>query len=284
MGLGGYLTWTAAIRELSTKKLPKDVTILPCEITGNTVTKIVKSSVFKNNPYIYSGDLDDFDASKAMILPLNLPQTNYCLEDHPDKAVHRSDKHIIETICEFYEIESPQLKCELYFSAYEKAKAKKDFITTLPEEYVVIEPTSKINYTSNRTYPFYKWQSIVDSLPDTNFVQIGSPGSEVLNNVHNLVGKTTFREAALIVEGAQALVASEGGLTHVATAVDTVAIVVITGYQTEKMVAYPQNININIATHGPCGLKKHCEQCQRDAISHDHGEIIVALSELLDNA
>ena len=109
MGLGGYLTWSAVIRELATKKLQKDVLILPCEISGNTVTKVVNSPVFKSNPYVYDGTIEDFDAQKCMILPLNLPQTNYCLEDHPDRAVHRSDKHIIETICDFYEVKDPLL-------------------------------------------------------------------------------------------------------------------------------------------------------------------------------
>lgn len=281
MGLGGYLTWTAAIRELATKKLSSDIKILPCEVSGNTVTKIVESPVFKNNPYLYTGPIDNFNLQKGMILPLNISQTNYCLQDTPNRAIHKSDKHIIETICEFYEIEEPQLKCELYFTAFEKSKFDNDFKSKLPRNYVAIEPVSKTNYTPNRTYEFYKWQNIVDSCPAVKFVQVGAKTEHILNGVIDLTGKTTFREAALVIANADALMSSEGGLTHVATAVETTAIVIITGYQSEKMIAYPQNINIDIATHGPCGLKVKCDECMRDAASHDYGEVVVALTELL---
>ena len=68
--------------------------------------------------------------------------------------------------------------------------------------------------------------------------------------------------------------ATESGLAHAATAVDTKAVVIITGYQSEKMVAYPQNINVNIASHGPCGLKVECPDCKKDADSHDWTEIV----------
>ena len=281
MGLGGYLTWTAAIRELATRKLSDDTKILPCEVSGNTVTKIVESPVFKNNPYLYTGPIDKFNLQKGMILPLNISQTNYCLQDTPSHALHKSDKHIIETICEFYEIEQPQLKCELYFSTFETTKFQNDFKTELPKKYVVIEPTSKTNYTPNRAYPFHKWQDIVDNCHGVRFVQVGAADSRVLDGVIDLTGKTTFREASLVIANADALISAEGGLTHVATAVDTTAVVVITGYQSETMVAYPQNVNINIATHGPCGLKVDCDDCMRDAAAHDPGEIVIALTELL---
>ena len=40
------------------------------------------------------------------------------------------------------------------------------------------------------------------------------------------------------------------------------------------MVAYPQNININISSHGTCGLKIPCEQCKKDVETHNEQEII----------
>ena len=67
---------------------------------------------------------------------------------------------------------------------------------------------------------------------------------------------------------------SEGGLVHAATAFNTKSVVIITGYQSEEMVAYPQNININISKHGPCGLKKECPECKKAAEEHDWREIV----------
>ena len=40
------------------------------------------------------------------------------------------------------------------------------------------------------------------------------------------------------------------------------------------MVAYPQNINVNISSHGPCGLKVQCQECNKDSENHDWSEIV----------
>ena len=63
-------------------------------------------------------------------------------------------------------------------------------------------------------------------------------------------------------------------MVHAVTAFNTKSVVIMTGYQSEKMVAYPQNININIGTHGPCGLKIPCEKCIEDATNHDEHSIV----------
>ena len=155
-------------------------------------------------------------------------------------------------------------------------------VSDLSNDFITIEPESKNNYTPNRIYPFEKWQSIVDDLSkEIQVVQIGNPSSRILNNVTNLVGKTTFREAALLIGKSKMFISTEGGLSHAATTTDTPALVIITGYQHEKMVAYPQNINLNISTHGPCGLKVGCPDCKRDADNHDWTEICDIVKEYL---
>ncbi len=53
MGLGGYLAWTAVAREIS-KRLPEDVKILPCEGAGKTVSRIVRSEVFRKQPTYFN--------------------------------------------------------------------------------------------------------------------------------------------------------------------------------------------------------------------------------------
>ena len=49
------------------------------------------------------------------------------------------------------------------------------------------------------------------------------------------------------------------------------------------MVAYPNNINVSIASHGPCGLKVDCDKCQDDASpNHDESEIINIIKKELN--
>jgi hypothetical protein len=47
------------------------------------------------------------------------------------------------------------------------------------------------------------------------------------------------------------------------------------------MVAYPANINVDISSHGPCGLKIDCELCISDVDKHDENEIVnIVFNEL----
>ena len=123
--------------------------------------------------------------------------------------------------------------------------------------------------------PFRKWQNVVDDLSKhINIVQLGSNTSKLLDNVIDFRGKTSFREAALVIGESKAFLSTEGGLVHAATTVDTPAVVIITGYQHPDMVAYPQNININLGQHGPCGLKVKCDDCFSEVMNHNYKEIV----------
>ena len=75
---------------------------------------------------------------------------------------------------------------------------------------------------------------------------------------------------------------SEGGLMHVANAVDTPSVIIITGYQSPVMTCYPKNINIWINDgHGPCGKKTICKNCFESVKEHNSEEITVATMKIL---
>ena len=273
MGLGGYLTWTALGREIKDRF---GAQVIPVEIHGNA-TKLIKSPIFYNNPSF----IQDFNNQFGIQIALNNPATNYCEKDTPTRAFHKSTKHIIETICNPYGIENPGLKCEIFFDKNEMISIEK-ICDKLPDKFITIEPFSKSNYTKNRAYPLEKFQKIVNNISkEIAVVQVGLPGPSKLENVIDLTGKTSFREAAGVIGKSKLFVATESGLVHAATAVDTKSVVVITGYQTKKMVAYPQNINVDISSHGPCGLKDTCPECKKDADSHDENEITQLIREEL---
>ena len=282
MGLGGMLTWTAAAREIYEKNSLAAIGahVIPCSYDGaGNISEISDSPIFLNNPYLFKRGMD---LSPGCIqMPMNIPETNYCKFDSPAKNVHRADRHIIEQICEHYGILSPRLKCDLFFSPEEQDKVS-NLAEGLPQKFITIEPGSKQSWTPNRTYPLGKWQRVVNALKkDIPIVQLGSDPSLRLDNVISLIGKTTFREAALLIGASRLFISTEGGLVHAATAVNTTSVCIITGYQSLTMVGYPQNINIDIGRHGPCGLKVRCEKCADDASSHNENEIISAARRFL---
>jgi len=266
MGLGGYLTWTALAREIYHMHGIKSI---PIELHGS-VTKLIKSPIFYNNPHF----IQDFSGELGVQLQLNNSNANYCKTDTAEKAIHKGDRHIIETLCAAYGIQNPKLKCELLLDDEEK-KIVDDLTKNLPKDFITIEPHSNRDYTVNREYPFKKWEEVVQKISkDIPVVQIGTLDKNLLFDAIDLRGKTTFRTAGGIIGKSKALVSSEGGLTHLATAFNTPAVVVLTGYQTRKMVKYPQNIYIDISSHGPCGMKTFCAMCKRDADAHEPIEII----------
>ena len=268
MGLGGHLTWSAAIREISNRH---NVPVHPCEIDMNgNYYKTVESDIFLHNPYITHEVSND----GVYYLPMNIPDTNYCKEDYPDRCVQRSDKHAIEQICEYHNIFDPELKCDLFFHDNEYNNAE-NLLDDISDLFFVIEPYSNREYTVNRSYPFDKWQTIVNAIhKEVEVVQVGIHADHVLDNVTSLVGKTTFREAACLIGYSELMIGAEGGLIHASTAVETKALSIVSGYEDPKLWNYPQNINVYIGTHGPCGWKIPCDECKADAENHDENEII----------
>jgi ADP-heptose:LPS heptosyltransferase len=274
MGLGGYLTWTATAREIR-KKYGNHIKLLPVEQHGNFL-KYVKSEVFENNED-FCNNLNLEKENFLLPLILNNPNANYCKKDTPEKAYHRYDKHIIEQQCELYGIENPELKCKLNVSGNDMFIVRefiKNKIKT--EKFITIEPNSKINYTKNRVYPFEKWQLIVDKLSKKiPVVQVGVKNSKLLNNVIDATGIFSFKRTAKLISWSKLFLSTEGGLTHANSCFEEgKSLVVITGYQSEKMIAYPQNINVNISSHGPCGMKIQCPECKKDAENHNWKEIV----------
>jgi ADP-heptose:LPS heptosyltransferase len=283
MGLGGYLTWTAAAREIC-DRVPGSK-ILPVETHGQLMRPIV-SEIFYNNPRI-TQKLSQDNNQYCIPMILNNPSANYCKHDYPTHAVHRYDKHIIEQICEVYGISDPKLKCELYLTEGETQVANLVGEAFSNKKYVVIEPQSNNEYSVNKVYPIEKWQKVADDLNNMglNVVQIGQKtSSKRLKGVSDITGQTTFRTASAIIAGSDLFVSSEGGLMHAANAVETKSVIVYSGFISPVMTGYSENTNIWIGKdHGPCGMKARCEKCYDAMKNHDPNEIVEAVRDTLKN-
>ena len=275
MGLGGHMMWTAVAREIVEhhKKEQGDFKIIP-----TSGTNIINSEVFKNNPYF-----TEDESTNHFKMNLSNSQTNYCIKEENGKAHHRYDKHIIEQACEYYGINNPKLKCELYFTD----KEINNINHLLPkDDFITIEPHSKIDYSPNNAYPFNKWQNVIDKFPNINFVQIGVSGKSVLNNAIDLTGKMSYREACYCIKKSKLFLGTVGGLMHGANAVNTKSIIVVTPYQHPRMACYDDNINIRIGgdqefeKYG--GLLNSNEELNKLVLSHDENEIIKKLKEYLN--
>ena len=171
MGLGGYLCWTAVAREII-KKTGSHVKIMPVEQYGSFFRFISKDIAMFEDNSDFCLDYCTTAKNGNLVLPLilNNSEANYCKKDTPEKAVHKTDKHIIEQYCEVYGITNPELRCYLtpdMKDAWFKKELSNMFKRPLGEEipsFITIEPNSNFDYTPNRAYPFEKWQKIVNML------------------------------------------------------------------------------------------------------------------------
>lgn len=266
MGLGGYLLWTAVAREISHRS---NAICLPYEALDNGMIRVIKDEIFVNNPNF------TYDVTNIFPLQLNNPHTNYCKLDTPARAHHRYDKHVIAQICEYYGIDDPKLKCDLFLT-HEEIGIATNLIGIKSKPLIVIEPHTKDSYSVNKRYPFGKWQNVVNILKDRyDFIQVGAQGNKVLDNVKDLTGQTTFRECAAVIAEADLFLGAEGGLMHAANAVGIKSVIIVTGFLHPRMTCYPGNMNIWIGkNHGPCGMKIKCDKCSLECIQHDENEII----------
>lgn len=278
MGLGGYLTWTAAAREICTKN--PGLRVFPVEVHGPLIRPI-RSEIFKNNPWIVQ-DFSESNSDFCIPMILNNPETNYCKSDTPEKAIHRYDSHIIEQICEHYGIKDPKLKCDIFLTDTENENVGRLISQHIGnKEFVVIDPSCNKEYTANKFDQFETWQKVVDNC-STTFVQVGIKNTKVLSGVIDMTGLTTFREAAGIISRSKMFVGSEGGLVHASTSFCVPCVVVMTGFIHPRLVSYPGH-EVIWATdeHGPCGMKVHCEECTRGSKSLEYYEILGRIDKVM---
>ena len=150
-------------------------------------------------------------------------------------------------------------------------------LTLAPEEIVRSQNTRIVVQSSalsarmpivNKEWFSDRMQAVVDALRrDAEVVQLGSPSDPALNGVLDLRGRTTLREAAGVMAGAQLFIGMVGFLMHLAAAVGTRSVVVFGGREHPSESGYTENRNLFTELPcSPCWLWNTCpyaHECMR---------------------
>lgn len=274
MGFGGALIWTALAHNLKEtypnkkvlfiyKKRIKD--FLPDKANTDFV-------IYENNPdidailpkYKYFFLKSKFNQRDWIIVDMDNPRLQYWEKDTKEKVVYKSGKHAIEWACEHFKIKNPSLKPIIRLTDKELRKVDELLIAhnLKKKDFIVIEPNAKKSFAPNNQWFWNRWQELTDLLKNKRgqvMVQLGAEGSPILSGVVNLVGETSFREAAGLIKEAKLFVGYSGGLMHAARAMDVKAVILASGFEPLEVANYPQNLNIYKQTDcAPCGLKTPC--------------------------
>lgn len=111
-----------------------------------------------------------------------------------------------------------------------------------------------------KEWPQDRWQQLIARLDrDFRLVQLGTPQDPPLAVAEDRRGRTTLREAAELLAQASLFLGLESGLQHVASAVETPAVIIYGGRSRPHETGYASNRNL---TRSPecagCGLNTGC--------------------------
>ena len=140
-------------------------------------------------------------------------------------------------------------RLNLYFSEDEFSRLRR----RLPDRYIVLNPQGKQRHSANRKeWGLENFQRVRDLLPEYNFVQIGPHDTPLLKNTFDCRG-TGIRESAFIISESLTGVFLEGGLMHVANAVERPCVIVFGGAVLPSVTGYTMHVNLS---ERPC-----CSPC-----------------------
>jgi hypothetical protein len=130
---------------------------------------------------------------------------------------------------------------------------------------VFIEPNIKQIGHKNKAWEFRNWQSLVDRMPDTQFVQCGpEAGTRWLSggNVKHAF-TPTFRAVMAVLAGSRAFVGTEGGLMHAAAGLGVPGVVLWSEFISPRVTGYDCLVNIRYASEPlGCGRRINCAGCR----------------------
>lgn len=274
MGYGGALIWTGLARNL--KKTYPDKKVVFVYKKGMRKTLLRKPHpdhiIFENNPDIdgviskckYFFSKKKFNKEDYIVVDMDSTDLHYWEKDTKEKIFFKQGKNAIEIMCQYFNIKNCALQPVLRLTDKEQ-----NMVNELLKEhnlkangFIVVEPNAKESFTPNKKWFWDRWQALVDLLirEDSQIiVQVGVKGMPVLSGVVDLTGRGSFREASLVIKQAKLFVGYVGGLMHAARAVDTKAVILVSGFESPELACYSNNINIHKKVEcSPCGLKTRC--------------------------
>ncbi len=158
--------------------------------------------------------------------------------------------------------------CEMYFSAAEEGAADAILAQVgIDGPFVAFEPETNRDFFGDlRAWPRENWQATMARLaakyPKLQFVQVGAAASApAIAGTVDLRGKTSFREACLILKRARLFIGTESGLMHAANAVGARALTLWGGLTLPEFIGYPQRQRTlcKYVACAPCGNNGWCD-------------------------
>lgn len=193
-------------------------------------------TLFLNNPYV------DWVTDKHLKTTSKFIKPKYRIFEDTSKSIYQQILEYISDKKEGYP--------ELYLTQNEIEKFKEE------SDFFAIAPSGKQAFSANRKeWGFEKFQELVSRIKeskDYQIVQIGAKDDELLKGVIDRRG-LAIRESATVIHNSVAFIGLEGGLMHLARAVNKDSVIIYGGFINPKTSQYDNNLNaVNLVECSPC--------------------------------
>jgi len=219
--------------------------------------------IFENNPDVTAC----YDARVIMeknpsLYQRAIPLTEYSYADF------RNAPQPIHLIDQMYDLVGINVKNRIYQPRIYLTQKELDYrkwrLQRLARPLVAVAPSGKITTKiPNKFYPIEKWHelAILMKKANINVIQIGDKKEGPLLEGARDWRNIGYRRTASVIRNCDAVISHEGGIIHLAVAVNTPAIVLFGGAQDTEVVGYSCNINITTDLPcAPCWLEKPCDK------------------------
>lgn len=242
------------------------------------ITKLKKK--YENACYAWSS------RRKFATVFLDLSPHSYAEQELPDRYVWKKPGHIIDILAKSVGLSEVPHQCEMYLEDNEYYRVDRLIKDLNIDKFVTIEPWTNTDYFGQlRAWPFDKWQVLTNLMrscwSNLHVVQVGVGGNPVLPGCIDLTGRLSFREVAALIGRSRLFLGTEGGLMHVANAMNTNAVIVWGGVTLPEFAGYPDQHKIicNYVDCAPCGRLGLCPNHHYCMASIDVSHVFAALEE-----
>ncbi len=159
--------------------------------------------------------------------------------------------HLSQAMSEHFEmdLDYTNLQNEFFFSKDELISFEEKI--KLPNEFALIQSSTKKTYTSNKDWSVNGMQGIIDHFGNINWIQIGKSDEPKLHNCEHLLD-LNLRELAYVIYRSKFVVSYEGLFNHLASCFNKKIFLIHTGFLPVEAFNYKNNIIIENNKDYPC--------------------------------
>jgi len=230
------------------------------------------------------------NSKQGRIVHLDMLSHSYAESETNKKFTWKKGGHAIAIILKGFGVDTSDPCPRLFLDATERRSAERIASDSgIIGPYIAFEPeTNEEWFGQLRSWPRERWVELIARLrraiPDVLLVQIGVGSSPPIPHAVDLRGKTTFREAAALIQRSRLFIGTEGGLMHAARAVDARALILWGGVTLPEFAGYPAHHTIicHRVACAPCGHLGWCANshvCMRSITVEEVGAATLDLLE-----